>query len=505
MRKKIFILLILFFIFNSSFLILNCLCQWEPDVRLTNNPASSYTYSRNNAWSVATYDNNVHAVWRDSRDGHGEIYYKLSTDSGINWGADIRLTNSTSSRNFACIAVSGSFVHVAWQDGRHGNIEIYYKRSTNGGVTWDEDVRMTDEPQVQQNSSIAVSGSTVHVVWEDWRFGVTNQEVYYKRSSDGGISWEPEARLTNAPEGSLWPSVSASGSVVHTVWADLRDGGSGEIYYKCSTNGGITWGADIRLRNNPEAVNVASVAVSGSFVHVVWSDYRDGNGEIYYKRSTNGGINWGADTRLTSDPGSSEDPNISVSGSSVHIVWKDERDGNKEIYYKRSTDGGINWEADVRLTNATGQSEFPSVSISGSVLHVLWEDERDGNYEIYYKRNPTGNLTEIKNISSEVPEKFELGQNYPNPFNAVTSIKFKVTGASPYPLSRLHRDKLRGTTVTLKVFDLVGREVATLVNEKLQPGKYEVTFDATNLTSGIYFYRMQAGEFTDTKKLVLIK
>ncbi len=102
----------------------------------------------------------------------------------------------------------------------------------------------------------------------------------------------------------------------------------------------------------------------------------------------------------------------------------------------------------------------------------------------------------INNNVNDIPTSYLLEQNYPNPFNPVTKIKFDI------PIdSRI----LRNDNVVLKVFDLLGREVATLLNEKLQPGTYEVTFDAAELPSGVYFYRLTAGVFTDTKKLVLIK
>ena len=101
----------------------------------------------------------------------------------------------------------------------------------------------------------------------------------------------------------------------------------------------------------------------------------------------------------------------------------------------------------------------------------------------------------IQPINSEIPEGFSLEQNYPNPFNQSTIIKFYI------PLWR----GVGGRNVTLKVFDLLGREVSTLVNSNLQPGTYEVSFNANHLSSGIYFYRLSAGNFTQTKKLVLIK
>ncbi len=107
--------------------------------------------------------------------------------------------------------------------------------------------------------------------------------------------------------------------------------------------------------------------------------------------------------------------------------------------------------------------------------------------------NPFG----IIKISNEVPESFTLGQNYPNPFNPGTHFGLRIANFG---------------MVTVKVFDMLGREVKTLVNEQLQPGTYEVDFDGSNLASGTYIYQLTAvpfdktqGVFTDTKKMILVK
>ncbi|HEY5535014.1 MAG TPA: hypothetical protein VIL99_08800, partial [Ignavibacteria bacterium] len=132
---------------------------------------------------------------------------------------------------------------------------------------------------------------------------------------------------------------------------------------------------------------------------------------------------WQPDVRLTNDVASSYTSAnnawcIASSGNVIHVVWTDDRDGNREIYYKRSTDAGVNWEADTRLTNDTSKSWIPSVAVSGSVVHVVWNDNRDGNYEIYYKRDPTGNPTGINNISTDIYlDKFENAQKAYNEAN----------------------------------------------------------------------------------------
>ena len=93
-------------------------------------------------------------------------------------------------------------------------------------------------------------------------------------------------------------------------------------------------------------------------------------------------------------------------------------------------------------------------------------------------------------LENEHPVAFELSQNYPNPFNSNTNVKFQIINSG---------------VVILKVFDLLGREVKTLVNEYKQPGTYQVSFNAEGISSGIYFYKMTAGEFSETKRMVLLK
>ena len=465
--------------------------QWQADARLTNNPAfSGYP-------SVSVSDSVVHVVWEDTRDWiNQEIYYKRSTDGGVSWGADTRLTNDSALSRSPSVSVSGSVVHVVWDDERDVNFEIYYKRSTDGGISWGVDTRLTNNSSISIFPSVSVSGSLVHVVWFDYRDGA-GTEVYYKRSTDGGISWGVDTRLTNDPAFSGYPSVSVSASLVHVIWSDERDGNL-EIYYKRSTDGGSSWEADTLLTSNPDNSAFPSVSVSGSVMHVLWQDNRDGNYEIYNKRSTDGGMNWEADTRLTNNSALSLSPSVSVSDSAVHVVWYDERDGNQEIYYKRSTNEGASWEADIRLTVNMFGSQYPSVSVSDSDVHVLWSDNRDGNYEIYYKRDPSGNVTGIENIILGIPKEFSLSQNYPNPFNPSTKIKFSI------PSVTLRQAK-SDNWVTLKVYDILGREIATLVDEEKPAGNYEIIFDGKDLPSGMYVYKLTSGNYTESKKMLLLK
>jgi len=102
-------------------------------------------------------------------------------------------------------------------------------------------------------------------------------------------------------------------------------------------------------------------------------------------------------------------------------------------------------------------------------------------------------LTGINNISSNIPDQFSLSQNYPNPFNPSTKMQFQIPKSGP------------DIQTFLSVYDILGREVAVLVNEQLKPGTYEVNWDASAFPSGVYFYTISSGSFKETRKMVLLK
>jgi hypothetical protein len=137
--------------------------------------------------------------------------------------------------------------------------------------------------------------------------------------------------------------------------------------------------------------------------------------------------------------------------------------------------------SDANLTLVTGDGRSTPFTTTGS-----WFASRALVGEIHY----TTTAVEVKEHGQEIPAAFALSQNYPNPFNPITTISFGVPKAS---------------FVTLKVFDLLGREVATLVNENRSAGFYDVQLDAGLLSSGVYFYRLQANDFVSMKKMIVLK
>ena len=138
--------------------------------------------------------------------------------------------------------------------------------------------------------------------------------------------------------------------------------------------------------------------------------------------------------------------------------------------------------------NASGYTSTFDVAAVGSNLYSLsyygWTIEKwsyDGDLPV---------VTSVEEIPGELPAGYGLSQNYPNPFNPATTIEFSMAEAG---------------FVSVRIYDLLGQEVKTLVNEQKAPGSYRVTFDATDLPSGTYFYTLRAGGFAQTKKMILMK
>lgn len=395
--KKAFLLTIAMLMMHATY------AQWKPDVQLTTDPASGFTMGNaaapNNVWCVAADGNNVHVVWYENRGGNYEIFYNRSVDGGVTWAGEMAITTKATVVEAPAIAVSGQNVHVAWQDMRNTGYEIYYNHSTDGGVTWQAtDTRITTNTGTfSWHPCVAVSGSDVHIVWQDNTPG--NWDILYNRSTDGGTTWQPtHTPLTTAATNSFNPVIAVNGTDVHVAWQDNVNG-NWDIYYAHSANTGVTWpGANTQITTATTDEWYPSIAVAGNKVHLVWRDERNGpagNYDVYYNRSTDGGTTWQTtDYQLTNDVNGSHHPSIAVCDSSVHVVWYDNRiTGNWEVFYTRSTDHGVTWPTVItQLTNAAGDSWHPSVAASGLGVHIVWSDNRPGSggYDVYCKSDPTG-------------------------------------------------------------------------------------------------------------------
>ncbi|HZV71133.1 MAG TPA: SBBP repeat-containing protein [Saprospiraceae bacterium] len=363
--------------------------QFGLTVQLTDSDSISYL-PYTNAQCIAVSGQIVHIVWTDRRDGADEVFYKRSMDGGINWDADVRLTaddNIYSGR--ANIVVWNNEVHVVWMDRRDGNNELYYKRSINNGNTWGNDTRLTTNSSTSENPSLVIDFQTLHLAWNDKRDG--QNEIYYKRSTNGGLSWTADTRLTNNAGESIKPSVAIADTLVHVIWEDLRNGTS-EIFYKRSLNNGMAWGNDTKLSNSTTACYAPCISANGEIAFATWDDRRITNSEVFGRRTIDGGVSWSPDANYTNSNGDSYDAHHAFSGTYMSMTYTENNNNDADIYLKYSTDAGLSWITNVTTIEGNFSDAGQSfVAIDGAAVHVLYQDDNNGNLEIMYGRDPNGN------------------------------------------------------------------------------------------------------------------
>jgi len=201
----------------------------------------------------------------------------------------------------------------------------------------------------------------------------------------------------------------------------------------------------------------------------------------------------------------------------IDVVWLDTRDNPgtylSSLYYSFSENNGQTWSLNEQLSDAfdphlgwpqqNKMGDYFDMISDDSGVSLAWAGTFNGEQDVYYGRiSQTPVAVDNEQDGNGMPGKFSLSQNYPNPFNPSTKIRFTVPKVS--------LSGVEGSLVTLKVYDVLGNEISTLVNEAKTAGVYEVEFNShsgevRNLTSGIYFYKLQAGNFVETKKMILMK
>jgi hypothetical protein len=302
----------------------------------------------------------------------------------------------------------------------------------------------------------------------------------------------------NAFNNRIYPHAASNGSLTVTVWTDARTDTQGDIYSERIVGNNL---ASTNVKVNDDAAGgynqYARVAMDaqGNYV-VVWIDARaNSTGDLYAQRFDAQGNKIGANFKLTKSNSRIHEypPGISMkSDGSFVVAWAD---SVKQV--------GKNWSIKTRFFGSGGQqlsdvievttapSLEPDVKIGpNGAVYYAWLDGRENTnlgrvYSKIYAGFPTTAVEE-----HNAPLSFQLDQNYPNPFNPATTISYRLSAPGH---------------VTLKITDILGREMATLVNEQKAPGFYNIEWNALRAPSGMYLCRLEAGGNVATRKMLLLK
>jgi len=376
-----------------------------------------------------------------------------SSDGGQNWVmAPGRLFPAYSDWYSICF-VNANEGYVCGNEDL-GWYEWWWKYTTNGCYSW---VRPSGTfiPNTSRWTNVFFLNETL-----GWKVGYRNGTGRVIMSTTGvGSDWHSG---TTVPE-LLYAVMFVDENIGWMV------GSIGAIY--SSTDGGINWA----LQNSGTTKSLKSVYFQNTAIG--WSVGHKDDQAIILK-TVNGGQSWSP----TLPPGIKKlnsvyfaDTNIGWACGSISSTPSDKG----VILY--TDDGGDNWEVQHIQNNCVELYDIDFVTSS-----VGWIAGSNG----VILKTTTGGVTGVYENEDYTLTTYIIEQNYPNPFNPITTIKYQIPQMS---------------LVILKIYDLLGNEIETLVEEEKPAGMYEVQFNATDLPSGVYFYKLQAGSFVETKKMILIK
>ena len=403
-----------------------------------------------------------------------------TSDAGMTWNEVIPFPNDTVS------SMSDPAITMWWVNQTHGwkmnwlgtNFSDAHgaviHRTTDGGVSWTKKILSTTPGDIGFQLQFVDENNGWVLIYN---FSTGNAQ--FLRTTDGGDNWN---QFIGA---GIFYFVD-----VNNGWAFTGTGPQGanppyNIYH--TTNSGTDWTKQF------------ADGIGGGYNAIQFTDLKNGwivGDSSKILKTTDGGNNWIRITNTGIDPKSRSKCIFFLNENTGWIGTNDGKiDDNPERVLLHTTNGGANWT-----------KEYPPVS--NGIFSIYFWNENNGYFTagncvqncdgpdslkiwqgvIGHTNN--GGLASVEAINNSIPSRYSLFQNYPNPFNPSTKISYSIPQAD---------------FVTLKIYDILGNEVSTLVNEERSSGSYEIEFNASSLSSGVYFYRMQAGNYTSAKRFVLMK
>ena len=463
----------------------------------------------------------------------------VTTDGGNNWAGNDSCTGEPIGFHGGDpgIAIDKNGTFILSRLGRSPFTGLYSHYSTDNGQTWSaQKVISTDDLERAVLASDIFPYSPYYGrTYAAWVRFAPPYPMMMAYSDDGGINWSEPVAINNPPNRSAGGDICIGpGGDVYVCWAGVAEVSPFEEVYvgfASSQDGGTNWNVteeafeikgitgllpekgNIRVNGLP---NIAVDTVSGErygWIYIVSGQKNllpaGSDPDIILNSSKDGGLSWSSGIRVNQDAVSNGKiqyfPNIHVDKfGAVDILFYDDRNTTADsagVFLSRSTDGGDNWiEYEISDHNykpeAIGglgqgyQGDNIDLTSTNTTLWPVWMDNSTGVYQIWTTPIDFSTLDFI----TESPKgniKLELKQNRPNPFNHHTTISYYLS---------------EPTHVSLKVFNITGKEIASLVNEYKTQGNHEAVFNAEIVSDnpGIFFYTLSSGTTRITKKMLLL-
>jgi hypothetical protein len=484
--------------------------KWDWEGGFDENLSNTSGFSREPDIAVDR-NGRVHVVWVDNTRGKWEIYYRKSTDGGLSWSPSRILFDFPGKDSvmwFARIAADDSLIVSATGYAKIGhNIDslqpsridttfIWYPwiaTSIDGGDNWNI-TSLPDSNMGSYATPCAVKNGRYSIAY--WMCGKSGNErtkngLNFNWRNPSGNWQELDSTRLVINKRFLAYNLVDDGNSFHIVGTAFQRGGEDwEIGYWRSEDGNswvTKWitndtGANVFFDYDPSLVKDDS-----GYLHLVWARKEDVGGiwQIYYSKSTDNGDNWSPMVPISFSSQGAWKPAIVSKGETLYVVWTDYRDGNSEIYLRRSTDRGSSWLAEERLTFENNFSTNPKLAIWNDKVLLVWQDYRLGNWEIFFKRLSTnvGCQENSKNLQFHIPT---INRRF-------------------VPLTIYLNSKAK---IGIKIYDAMGKLVKDFTKTVFNPGIHKLTWPAVNkrdkqVSSGIYFLKLETESYQLTKKIIL--
>jgi len=468
-----------------------------------------------------------------------------TTNGGLNWfgsdtckGAPINLHGGDPG---ITITKDGTFILTR----RGFSPGLYSHFSTDFSNSWSNQKTITNDDLERGNltSDVHPPSSFYGRSYAAWAKLSGLSRMYFSYTDDDAINWSTPVQINNPIQRNAGGDITMGpDGRVYVCWAGVTSVSpftEDFVGVASSANGGATWQVtenafdmngingllpqkgNIRVNGLP---NIAIDTTGGprhGWIYIITTQRNlppaGSDPDVILNRSTDGGQTWSSGIRVNQDPVNNGKiqyfPAIHVDKQGgLNVIFYDDRNTTSDstgVFLARSEDGGDTWkEFEISDQNFKPipigglgqgyQGDNISITSGNNRLWPVWMDNRTGTYQIWTVPIEISSVNVEQN--TEIISEFRLEQNYPNPFNPSTKIEFRIANSE---------------FVSLRVYDLLGNVVAVLVSEKKQPGTYVVEFsakggsasggNASSLPSGIYFYKLQAGSFVDTKKMILLR
>ncbi|MBZ0269655.1 T9SS type A sorting domain-containing protein, partial [bacterium] len=440
--------------------------------------------------------------------------YGYTTDGGLTWTFPgvIEPGIFRSDPVLDSDAHGGVYYNSLTVDGSDYTCDVY--ASTQGGATWDSGsfAQGGDKQWMAIDRSGTIGDGNIYAAWNG--FFSSCPPGFFTRSTNG-TDFEPcitvpddpfWGTLTVGPAGELYVIGSTGSDFVVAKSSNARNPFAPAIVWDFASPFSLGGSIDNGTGPNPGGLlgqTWIAADQNGSNVYALCSVNPPGSDplDVKFARSTDGGATWGSPVRINDDAGTDWQwfGTMSVAPAGrIDAVWLDTRDGpgayGSSLYYSNSTDEGVTWSANERLSGSFDPHlGWPNQNKMGDYFHMVsddagfalaWAATFNGEQDVYFGRKV---VAPVAVAEANVPVPDTLLRSHPNPFDAGTTVRYEVP---------------RDAVVTLNVYDAAGRLVRSLVSgEHRAAGVYEAHVDGGELPSGVYFYRLTAGEFRETSKV----